>query len=100
MDTNNKGKCNHNTYASLFGECHQCSFVDCYQESSDSGKCQELVKQSLLNHKDRNFQQSYTLVKTDLKTLKAIRQPTIQNQDFKGLTLFNNFQRISTKFCY
>ena len=33
----------------------------------------------------------YALVKTDLKTLVTTPQPLIQNQDFKGLTLFDNF---------
>ena len=38
----------------------------------------------------------YALVKTDLKTLVTTPQPLIQNQDFKELTLFDNFYRIST----
>lgn len=33
----------------------------------------------------------YALVKTDLKTLVTTPQPLIQNQDFKELTLFDNF---------
>ena len=33
----------------------------------------------------------YALVKTDLKTLATTPQPLIQNQDFKELTLFDNF---------
>lgn len=33
----------------------------------------------------------YALVKTNLKTLVTTPQPLIQNQDFKELTLFDDF---------
>lgn len=62
-----------------------CAYLLIFRQSQGHLRQPVLHNRSLLSIK------VYVLVKKDLKTLVTSPQPLIQNQDFKELTLFDNF---------